>query len=100
MNATENIQTIVRFRRKEDMHGHVPPKPGTSALALAVENAHFGLAAGLLDAGANPNDAVPGWTPLHAITWIRPPGLGNKPPAPRGSGSMTRLELVKKLVED
>jgi ankyrin repeat protein len=74
-------------------------RTGTSALELAVANAHFELAAYLLDAGANPNAAEQGWTPLHTISWVRRPGLGNNDPAPEGSGNMTSLELVKKLAE-
>ena len=65
---------------------------------MAVLNCHFQLAADLLDAGADPNAAKPGWTPLHAITWVRKPGTGSNKPAPPGSGRMTSLELVKKLV--
>jgi len=74
------------------------PRPGTSALALAVLNGHFQLAADLLDAGANPNSDKPGWTPLHAITWVRKPGSGGNMPPPAGSGRMTSIEFVKKLV--
>jgi ankyrin repeat protein len=75
-----------------------PPAKGTSALALAVVNGHFELASQLLDAGADPNAAIPGWTALHAITWVRKPGLGDNNPAPIGSGTMDSLELVKRLV--
>jgi uncharacterized protein len=74
-------------------------KPGTSALTLAVVNAHFEVAAKLLEAGANPNAAAQGWTPLHAITWVRKPGIGDNNPPPQGSGRMTSLEIVQKLVE-
>lgn len=74
-----------------------PPAGGTSALLLAVTNGHFELAAVLLDAGADPNPMATGWTPLHAITGVRKPGLGDNDPAPLGSGNMTSLELVKKL---
>jgi ankyrin repeat protein len=73
------------------------PRTGTSALLLAVTNAHFELAAELLDAGANPNADLTGYTVLHAITAVRKPGVGDNDPAPEGSGSMTSLELVKKL---
>ena len=55
---------------------------GTSALVLAVANAHFELAAMLLDAGADPNAAGAGWTALHTITWVRKPGDGSNDPAP------------------
>jgi uncharacterized protein len=74
-------------------------KPGTSALALAVVNGHFELATKLLEAGANPNSTDNGWTPLHAITWVRKSGLGDNSPSPEGSGSMTSLEMVKTLVD-
>jgi uncharacterized protein len=75
------------------------PRPGNSALHLAVVNGHFDLAAMLLDAGANPNAAEVGYTPLHILTIVRKPGGGDNDPAPRGSGTMTSLELVKKFVE-
>ncbi|MSV36221.1 MAG: ankyrin repeat domain-containing protein [Bryobacterales bacterium] len=74
-------------------------KPGTSALAFAVVNAHYEVATKLLEAGANPNAMVPGWTALHAISWIRKPGTGDNQPAPEGSGSMTSLEMVKQLID-
>ena len=76
-----------------------PPRQGESALLLAMENAHFDLAAELLDAGANPNAIGPGWAPLHVVSWIRKPGVGDNDPAPYGSGKMTSLEIVKKLVD-
>ena len=73
------------------------PVPGESALHLAVVNGHFELAAMLLDAGADPNAAGIGYTPLHALTIVRKPGGGDNDPAPRGSGNMTSLELVRKV---
>ncbi|MCS7023323.1 MAG: ankyrin repeat domain-containing protein [Bryobacteraceae bacterium] len=73
------------------------PRPGTSALILAVTNAHYEVASALLDAGADPNHSGPGYTALHAITHTRKPGGGDNDPPPQGSGSMTSLELVRKL---
>src|SRR5262249_51874290 len=64
-----------------------PPADGTSALLLAVTNGHFELAANLLEAGADPNAAGPGYTALHIITVVRKPGLGDNDPAPTGSGN-------------
>jgi len=61
-------------------------------------NAHFELASELLDAGANPNVDLTGYTPLHALTVVRKPGVGDNDPAPEGSGRVTSLELAKKLV--
>ena len=40
----------------------------------------------------------PGYTVLHAITAVRKPGVGDNDPPPDGSGTMTSLDLVKKLV--
>lgn len=73
------------------------PRPGTSALLFATLSAHYDLAAYLLENGADPNSMASGWTPLHAITGIRKPGLGDNDPAPMGSGKMTSLEFVRKL---
>ena len=79
-------------------YGGRPPAAGASALLLAVTNAHYELAAYLLDAGADPNADLPGYTALHAITSVRKPGVGDNDPAPEGSGNMSSIELVKKLV--
>ena len=75
------------------------PGSGSSALVLAVNNAHWELAAMLLDAGADPNAAEQGWTALHEMTWVRKPGTGTNQPAPQGSGNITSLDLLKKLKE-
>ncbi len=74
------------------------PAAGTSALVLAVGNAHYDLANMLLDSGANPNAAVAGLSALHVITNVRKPGGGDNDPAPDGSGTMTSVEMVKRLV--
>jgi ankyrin repeat protein len=79
-------------------YGGPLPRAGVSALLLAVMNAHFELAAHLLDAGADPNAALPGYTVLHAMSVVRDPGIGDNDPPPPGSGTMSSLELVKKLV--
>ena len=75
------------------------PRPGTSALHIAVVNGHFQLAANLLDAGANPNAIGPGYAPLHMLPTVRKPGGGDNDPAPQGSGTMSSLELLKKFAE-
>ena len=80
--------------------GYKPPRRGTSPLLLAVENGHFELAVALLNAGADPNDQRSGFTPLHTITWVRKPDVGDAgDPAPIGSGSLTSLQFVRALVE-
>src|SRR5262249_26261675 len=78
-------------------------RKGTSALLLAVENGHFALAQVLLEAGADPNDQRSGFTALHALTWVRKPNRGDDPdgePSPIGSGQLTSLQFVRKLVAD
>ena len=77
--------------------GRMPPA-GASALLLAVTNAHFELASRLLDAGADPNADLTGYTVLHAIAAVRKPGVGDNDPSPEGSGSLSSIELVKTLV--
>jgi ankyrin repeat protein len=64
---------------------------------LAVSNAHFELAAMLLDMGADPNAAGQGWAALHAVTWVRKLGGGDNGPAPQGSGKMSSLDFVRVL---
>src|SRR5204863_1508764 len=74
---------------------------GMSPLLLAVENGHFDLAVSLLEAGADPNDQRSGFTALHALTWVRKPNRGDGDdgdPAPIGSGNMSSLQFVRKLV--
>ena len=97
ISPNEKIETQKAISRTL-ASGAGAPRPGTTALHLAVVNGHFELASMLLDAGADPNAIEPGYTPLHIITNVRKPGLGDNDPAPQGSGSMTSIELVKKLV--
>ena len=76
-----------------------PPR-GSSALTVAVENGHFELAAVLLDLGANPNDMRSGYTPLHIISWIRKPDIGEDEgdPIPEDHGKLTSEEFIRKIV--
>lgn len=90
-------------RAMQEAHGGGDkPDANTSPLLLAMENGHFELAALLLAAGADPNDDRTGFAPLHAMSWIRKPERGDGEtgtPPPRGSGRLTSLDLVRKLVE-
>ncbi len=80
--------------------GNKLPRKGTSALTLAVENGHFEVAALLLDLGANPNDLRSGYGPLHILSWIRKPDIGEDEgdPIPEDHGTVTSEEFVRKLV--
>ena len=70
---------------------------GTSALVLAVTNAHYELAAVLLERGADPNAAAQGWTALHQLAWSRRWNMGFNLPGPEQTGDLDSLELVRKL---
>ncbi|MCY2986094.1 MAG: ankyrin repeat domain-containing protein [Planctomycetota bacterium] len=77
------------------------PRPGTSALMLAVESGHFELALYFVSRGADPNDQRSEYTPLHALSWVRKPASGDGidgDPPPRGSGNVPSLEFVRKMV--
>ncbi|MCA9174009.1 MAG: ankyrin repeat domain-containing protein [Planctomycetales bacterium] len=74
---------------------------GTGAVMLAVENGHYEAALDLIRAGADPNDQRSGFTPLHALTWVRKPNRGDGPdgdPPPSDIGMMTSLEFARELV--
>lgn len=72
---------------------------GPHALGLAIKNAHYELAARLLDAGADPNFMWQGRNALHVLTWTRRPGTGSNNPSPPGSGNLTSLDIVHHLVD-
>ena len=56
---------------------------GTSALVIAVTNAHFSLAQSLVEHGADPAADEQGWTALHQLAYTRRPNSGKgMPPVP------------------
>ena len=67
----------------------------TSPLALAIINAHYELAADLLDAGADPNAYDARGSLLHALAWIRRPGSGRPP---EQTGNLDSLALARRLL--
>lgn len=82
--------------------GYKPPKKGTSPLILAIENGHFELARELLEAGADPDDQRSGFAPLHTLTWVRNPDLGDNAagdPVPIGRGNLNSMDMAEALVE-
>ncbi len=96
LDAGADVNQVMTVKKSAGRH---PLAPNTSALILAVENGHFELALQLVERGANPNDQRSGFAPLHIISWVRKPDRGedNEPPV-RGSGSVSSLEFVKRLV--
>ena len=91
-------ETIVFPPAGKSVGGSKGARQFEGALHIAVGNAHYEIASFLLDAGADPNASGPGYTPLHVIPAVRKPGGGDNDPAPDGSGTMTSLEFIKKLV--
>jgi ankyrin repeat protein len=72
---------------------------GTTALVLAITNAHFGLAKYLIDQGANVNLAAQGWTPLIQLEYTRRPNHGKGLPPPEAIDTFDSLELAKVLLD-
>jgi ankyrin repeat protein len=72
---------------------------GTSALVVAIANAHFELASLLLDMGADPHAAAQGWTALHQLAWTRRPPIQHGLPPPVPTGRMDSLALAEKLLQ-
>ena len=71
---------------------------GLSVLILAIINAHYELAAFLLDKGADPNAAGQGWTALHQVVTTPRLSYGRFPHPPQ-TGRVSPLELATKLIE-
>ena len=100
LKAGADVNEVVRVGARPilPLEGAAPLRAGNTPLLVAVTNAHYELAAQLLDAGANPNADALGYTVLHALIRVRNPGAGDNDPAPDGSGTMSSLEFVKRLV--
>jgi ankyrin repeat protein len=98
LEAGADLKESLPARRPAGGTPDAEAEPGINAFMLAVGNAHYELAAFLLDKGADPNSAPLGFTALHQISWLRRPGAGDNNPAPQGSGNMDSLEFVRKLV--
>ncbi len=97
--ADMNDSLPVRRRPAQNAVTQATPEVGLNAFLLAAANAHYELAAWLLDHGADPNVAPQGYTALHQVSWVRKAGIaGSNNPAPQGSGNMDSLTFVRKLV--
>jgi ankyrin repeat protein len=80
----------------------LPTRPagpeGTSALVLAITNAHFALAKYLIEQGADVNAAIQGWSPLIQLEYVRRPNRGKGLPPPEPLDTLDSFELAKLLV--
>ena len=79
-------------------------EPPTPVLTLAIANAHYELAAYLLDRGADPNLADNGWTALHQLARARSEPAKQRTNVgwtvgPTMTGKISGLDLARKLVE-
>jgi ankyrin repeat protein len=96
--ADMNDWLPIRRRQPANAATPAPPDMGPNVFLLAAANAHYELAAWLLDRGADPNAAPQGFTALHQVSWVRKTGVaGSNNPAPPGSGTMDALTFVRKL---
>ena len=102
MKAGADMNDSLPVRRRPAQNAAATPAApelGLNAFLLAAANAHYELAAWLLDRGADPNAAPQGYTALHQVSWVRKAGIaGSNNPAPQGSGTMDSLTFVRKLV--
>jgi uncharacterized protein len=100
LEAGANLNDSLPVRRRPPQNTAPPPaESGPDAFLLAAANAHYELAAWLLDRGADPNAAPQGYTALHQVSWVRKAGIaGSNNPAPQGSGNMDSLTFVQTLV--
>ncbi len=74
-----------------------PPRLGSSVLATAIRNAHYELAAWLVDQGADPNVDGPRGTALHGLVRARNCEL-TAMPCPTPTGTLNTLDLVEVLL--
>jgi ankyrin repeat protein len=71
----------------------------TSALVTAIQGLNYEAAEVLLENGVDPNASGQGWTALHQVVWSRRPQRGQNNPGQKARGSLSSLDLAKKLVE-
>ena len=79
----------------------LPDDPLSALYGAAGRNYDVAITRRLLQAGADPNDQRSGFTPLHAMTWVRKPPRGEDEgdPPPLGSGMLNSVQFIRKLVE-
>ncbi len=73
---------------------------GTSALVVAITNAHYSLAKYLVERGANPNAADQGWAALHQLAYTRRPNTDKGMPPVERVDQLDSLELAEFLLEN
>jgi ankyrin repeat protein len=100
LKAKANVNDIAKAAAISSNSTARPVSDATSALAMAVINAHFDVASLLVENGADPNAPDARGSILHALAWIRKPGAaGGDQAPPQASGSVTSLELAESLLK-
>ena len=99
VKAKANVNDIAKAAAISSNSTARPVSDATSALAMAVINAHFDVAGLLVESGADPNAPDARGSILHALTWIRKPGAAGGDQAPPSSGGgLSSLELAEALL--
>ncbi len=96
--ARQNATGALRALAESGANLNATDPDNTTALLVAIINAHYDAAALLLDLGADPNIGdVVGMTPLYAAvdmnTFPDTPGR----PTPKPSGTLDAVDVVKSL---
>ena len=100
LKAKANVNDIAKAAAISSNSTARPVSDATSALAMAVINAHFDVAGLLVENGADPNVADARGSILHALAWIRKPGAaGSDQAPPSSSGGLSSIELADALLK-
>lgn len=99
VKAKANVNDIAKAAAISSNSTARPVSDATSALAMAVINAHFDIAGLLVESGADPNAPDARGSILHALAWIRKPGAaGGDQAPPQSSGGFGSLDLAEALL--
>ena len=100
LKANANVNDIAKAAAISSNSTARPVSDATSALAMAVINAHFDVAGVLVEHGADPNAPDARGSILHALAWIRKLGAaGGDQAPPQSSGGLSSLELAESLLK-
>jgi uncharacterized protein len=100
LEAKANANDIAKATAISSNSTARPQSDSTSALAMAVINAHFDVANLLVEHGADPNAPDARGSILHALAWIRRPGaVGGDQAVPQSSGGIGSLGLAESLLK-
>src|SRR5687768_13173429 len=100
VKAKANVNDIAKAAAISSNSTARPVSDATSALAMAVINAHFDVAGLLVENGADPNVPDARGSILHALAWIRKPGAAGGDQAPPSSSSgLSSIDLAEALLK-